>query len=406
VSLERESAGDRGRILLVEDSPINIQALAAVLREAGYHLHVATTGVQALDALTRVRPDLILLDVMMPEIDGYETCRRIKASREWRDIPIIFLTSRTATDDIVRGFELGAVDYVSKPVHAQELLARVGTHLAVDRLRRENERLIREESELARHRSVAQMVAGVAHELNTPLGVVNTAANLIAQRLSAPALSGVAASSPAGQELVDDLAAACRLIERNITRAHKLVQDFKKVSVNQIADIRDCVILAEVIEETAHLFRVTARESRMDVVIVNALPDAGAEWTGYPGLLSQVLLNLLSNAQLYAYPGATGGRVEILIGLDPERAEERFQIAVRDTGAGIAPEHLPRIFDPFFTTGRGQGGSGLGMAIVHSIVTAQLQGSIIIESTVGHGTTVSLSIPRTVPASTGSRQSP
>jgi signal transduction histidine kinase len=395
VSLERDPAGDRGRILLVEDSPINIQALAAVLREAGYHLHVVTTGVQALDALTRVRPDLILLDVMMPEIDGFETCRRIKASREWREIPIIFLTSRSATDDIVRGFELGAVDYVSKPVHAQELLARVGTHLAVDRLRRENERLVREESELARHRSVAQMVAGVAHELNTPLGVVNTAASLIAQRLSAPAMTAVGDTAE-GRELVDDLSAACRLIERNITRAHKLVQDFKKVSVNQIADIRDRVVLVEVIEETAHLFRVTSRESPLEVVIINALPDARAEWTGYPGLLSQVLLNLLSNAQLYAYPGAVGGRVEILIGLDPDRAEERFQVAVRDRGAGITPEHLPRIFDPFFTTGRGQGGSGLGLAIVHNIVTAQLQGSIGVESSVGGGTTVSLGLPRSV----------
>jgi DNA-binding response OmpR family regulator len=119
------------RILIVEDAPVNIQALTGVLRARGYQISVATNGRQALDVLARVRPDLILLDVMMPEVDGFETCAHIKASQEWRDIPIIFLTAKSDTGDIVRGFELGAVDYVAKPFHAHELLARVGTHLAM-----------------------------------------------------------------------------------------------------------------------------------------------------------------------------------------------------------------------------------------------------------------------------------
>lgn len=130
------------RILIVDDTPSNIQTLTAVLREKGYQISIATNGRQALEALTRLRPDLILLDVMMPEMDGFETCAAIKAAPEWRDIPIIFLTSKTETTDIVRGFELGAVDYVGKPFHPHELLARVNTHLTMDRLRRENERLL------------------------------------------------------------------------------------------------------------------------------------------------------------------------------------------------------------------------------------------------------------------------
>ena len=130
------------RILVVDDTPANIQTLAAVLQGKGYPISVATNGKQALEVLGRVRPDLILLDVMMPEMDGFETCERIKASAEWRDIPVIFLTSKTDTADIVRGFELGAVDYVAKPFNAHELLARVDTHLTIDRLRRENERLL------------------------------------------------------------------------------------------------------------------------------------------------------------------------------------------------------------------------------------------------------------------------
>jgi class 3 adenylate cyclase len=130
------------RILIVDDTPANIQTLTATLKERGYQISVATNGRQALEVLARIRPDLILLDVMMPEMDGFETCRRIKASEQWRQIPVIFLTAKTETADIVKGFELGAVDYVGKPFNAHELLARVNTHLTIDRLHRENERLL------------------------------------------------------------------------------------------------------------------------------------------------------------------------------------------------------------------------------------------------------------------------
>ena len=180
------------RILIVDDAPVNIQALSSMLRDKGYQISIATNGRQALEVLAVVRPDLILLDVMMPELDGFETCARIKANPAWRDMPVIFLTARSETGDIVRGFELGAVDYVAKPFHAHELLARVHTHLAMARLRRENEQLIRSESENARHRSVAQMVAGVAHEINTPLGIINTAASLLNRWLTEPAMAALA----------------------------------------------------------------------------------------------------------------------------------------------------------------------------------------------------------------------
>jgi len=130
------------RILVVDDTPANIQTLAAILKVEGYQLCVATNGYQALEVAARVRPDLILLDVMMPEMDGFEACRRFKESPELRDIPIIFLTAKTETADLVKGFELGAVDYVGKPFNTHELLARVGTQLTIDRLRCENERLL------------------------------------------------------------------------------------------------------------------------------------------------------------------------------------------------------------------------------------------------------------------------
>ena len=163
------------RILVVDDAPANIQVLSATLRTKGYQISVATNGKQALDVLARVCPDLILLDVMMPEMDGFETCRRIKASEQWRQIPVIFLTARTEVADIVQGFELGAVDYVAKPFNAHELLARVNTHLTIDELRSS---LAQKNAELARAHELVRRAFGryvseevAASILQTPEGL-------------------------------------------------------------------------------------------------------------------------------------------------------------------------------------------------------------------------------------------
>src|SRR6266699_3479587 len=149
------------RILVIEDEPANIQTLSSLLKERGYQINIATNGRQALEVLERIRPDLILLDIMMPEMDGFETCRRIKASTALREIPIIFLTAKTDTSDIVRGFELGAVDYVPKPFNAHELLARVNTHLTLAHLHRENERLL-----------LNVLPASIANKLKQQVGII------------------------------------------------------------------------------------------------------------------------------------------------------------------------------------------------------------------------------------------
>ena len=145
------------RILVVDDTPANIQMLASTLKERGYQISVATNGRQALDVVDRVKPDLILLDVMMPEMDGFETCRRLKSTEQTSQIPIIFLTAKTETTDIVQGFELGAVDYVAKPFNSHELLARVNTHLTLDELRRS---LAAKNVELARAHELVRRAFG------------------------------------------------------------------------------------------------------------------------------------------------------------------------------------------------------------------------------------------------------
>ncbi|GBC59587.1 hypothetical protein DENIS_0526 [Desulfonema ishimotonii] len=158
------------RILIVDDNPRNIQVLGTILRQNGYQLVVAQNGVQALKAVEKAWPDLILLDVMMPEPDGFETCRRLKASRHTEDIPVIFLTARTEPEDIAKGFELGAVDYITKPFNALELLSRVKTHIELTHRRK--------------LQGVIEMAGAVCHEMNQPLQSILGYAELLIMDIS------------------------------------------------------------------------------------------------------------------------------------------------------------------------------------------------------------------------------
>lgn len=128
---------EKARILIVDDTPKNIQVLGTILKIKNYQINVAQNGLQALEVVQKIRPDLILLDVMMPELDGFETCKRLKASEDTRDIPVIFLTAKVEQEDIINGFKLGAVDYVTKPFNQTELLARVDTHIQLQKAREE-----------------------------------------------------------------------------------------------------------------------------------------------------------------------------------------------------------------------------------------------------------------------------
>ena len=245
------------------------------------------------------------------------------------------------------------------------------------------QRVLRADMELARHRALNEMVAGVAHELNTPLGVARTAASFIGSRVAAGALENVAE--------------AAALIERNIERAHRLVEEFKTLSVSQVSDSRQEVDLVQVVAEIVELFTIGAHQSGLRIQVNDRLSATNCNtlWLGYRGRLSQVLLNLMSNVERYAYPDAAGGPVEIDIA---PAQEDGFVVTVRDQGRGIASNDLPRVFEPFFTTGRARGGSGLGLAIVYNLVRDGLGGSVEIASQPGAGTTVTLRLPKVSPA--------
>jgi signal transduction histidine kinase len=263
-------------------------------------------------------------------------------------------------------------------------------------LRQELERrVLRAEMELEKYRALAQMVAGVAHEINTPIGIVNTAASIVKNRLTAASLRE-ASERPADDDVFADVREAIDLIAANIHRAEKLIRDFKQLSVSHLTDTKEPLSLIDVVDEVVGLFRINARQAKLGVEVHNALPDvASARWIGYRGFLTQVLLNLLTNIERYAYDRETGGPVQIAIGLD--RSGERFSIAVRDWGRGMTAETQARMFEPFFTLGRAKGATGLGLSIVHNLMTTALKGTVEVAAEEGAGTTVILTFPKSIP---------
>ena len=255
---------------------------------------------------------------------------------------------------------------------------------------------IQAEMEIERHRSMAQMVAGVAHEINTPLGIINTAASIVTSVLKGPEFQELADQNMDLQESISDVLEATALMQGNVLKAHRLIQSFKNVSVSQVSERKESVSLLEVVQETMDLFSINARRAGITVEIKDNLPTDQKMWVGYRGALSQVLMNLLTNIERYAYPNAVGGHVIIGLQATVKRRGKSFIITIQDFGEGIPEENLARIFDVFFTTGRDRGGTGLGMAIVNNMVTGLMQGNIEIQSELGQGTLFTITVPQEI----------
>jgi signal transduction histidine kinase len=245
------------------------------------------------------------------------------------------------------------------------------------------------QQEIDRRRTLSQMVAGVAHEINTPLGIANHAASIIAEL----ARDFATAHEGEGREALDDITTACRLLQDNVARADRLVQTFKTLSVSQAVDALEKVNLLQLTRDTAELYRLKARASKLIVVVIDRLGGAGDEWEGYPGHYAQILLNLLTNIDRYAYAEESGGKVEIEIA---PHGPSGYLVNVRDFGRGVAGAELERVFEPFFTTGRAKGGTGLGLAIVKNLVEESLNGRVSARSKLGEGFEVRIELPRIV----------
>lgn len=328
---------------------------------------------------------------------------RLKRGDYFGEIAIVDRAPRSAsieTTEKCEFFVLERAEFFNLLAKSPGLLDDVLVGLT-GKIRESNEQLFRSileeertraEAELERHRSISQMVAGVAHEINTPLGIINQAASLLTESLRESEIEAIAKDEDAKETLTDFVDAA-NLIQSNVQRARVLVESFKKLSVRQVTDQREVVDIAEALTETTGLYRLKAKAAALEIVVTDHLGGGDKTWDGFPGHLSQIILNLLTNIDRYAYPEGKGGKVEV----DLSRTDDGYEVSVRDHGVGMSPEHAKDLFTPFFTTGRSKGGTGLGMAIVYNLITTVLGGSIDVESTLGEGTRIVFRLPRVAP---------
>jgi len=378
-------------ILVVDDQPSNIHALHQLLVD-DCEVAMATSGAQALAFCARQLPDLILLDVLMPEMSGYEVCDRLKADPRTRGVPVIFVTVQGSADDEAEGFAHGAVDYILKPFVDVVVKARVRTQLA---LKQASESFARSQIELFQRdklASVGRTIAGIAQELSSPLGNALISACTLQDDLAQ--LRGL---TNTGRIKRSDLDNHLRIGEEsvgmvlgNLQRTLSIVEAFMQSTADNFGDQRRSFSLLELVHEV-----VAGLAETLESHQVRCELDAGDDLhlLSFRGALAKVLATLIQNAIKHAYREAGG---EVFIRIRP-LGTEQLSLMVQDHGVGIAPGLLGRVFDPFFSTRFGANRGEPGLYIVRNLVTFALGGQIQVESTPGIGTTVRLTLPTISP---------
>lgn len=329
-------------ILIVDDTPANLGVLVETLGAAGYQLMVAEDGEEALAQTAQTLPDLILLDVMMPGLDGFETCRRLKARRETRDVPVLFMTALTETVDKVKAFSAGAVDYLTKPIEHDEAIARVRTHLTLRRLQRELA------TQLAQRE---QFIRIASHDLRHPLGLILLAGELARRGQPTPELAGH----------LTEIHDAARQI-RHILDTFLSIERHRLSSAEPLTPV-DVNILAET--ALAH-HQLLAEQKKITLAfeLADDLPLA----QGRESHIAQVFSNYLTNALKFTPPG---GRVVLRTRL--EGMEVRAELC--DSGPGVPEAERGRLFQEYAKLSprptAGEESHGLGLAIVKNLVETQ-----------------------------------
>ncbi|MDH5762254.1 MAG: hybrid sensor histidine kinase/response regulator [Nitrospinota bacterium] len=372
---------EKVKILIADDTPANIDVLQKTLEPEGYSLSVVTDGKMVLEIIPRLNPDLILLDIMMPEMNGYEACQAIKENEETRDIPVIFISAKSEVEDIVEGFRAGGVDYLTKPIRREEVLARVKTHLQLSRLKKLQEKRIRElelqNEKLEELDRIKNTFLGTAmHDLRNPLASIRGFTDLF--------LMGKDSFTD------DEKTEFMEIIHQTSQDLLSLVNDLLDISVFESGQLSLKLVsgnLNPLIQKKIQMSQIALDQKNIKV---EALLDEVPDFTYDSNRIGQVIDNLLSNAIKFSQPGTS-----VQVGLLSNKKSLEFYI--RDQGPGISPKDLPRLFTAFpkinnQPTG-GEKSTGLGLSIVKKIVDAH-SGTIHVESEVGQGATFHVRLPR------------
>lgn len=329
-------------ILIVDDTPANLGVLVETLGAAGYQLMVAEDGEEALAQTDQTRPDLILLDVMMPGIDGFDTCRRLKKRANTRDVPVLFMTALNETADKVRAFAAGGVDYITKPIEHEEAMARVQTHLALRRLQRELEEQLALKERFMR-------IAG--HDLRNPLCLILMAGELAKRQAGLP---------PATTKYLDNIGESAAQMRRIIDTFLNLRTSSQGDGAPGRVDLG--MVCDAVVRQHSHA------AERKRIVVGTDFPTALPLARGDGALAYQACANFVSNALKFTPPG---GNVTVRTTLH----DRCVRVSVQDSGPGIPAPERDRLFREHARlsprpTG-GEESNGLGLAIVKHLVEAQ-----------------------------------
>ena len=418
---------DKKFILIVDDSSTNLSVLSQALKTAGYKVRVAVDGLSAIEMLEKCAidptknplPELILLDVQMPGIDGFETCRQLKANQVTAVIPVIFMTALADAESKIKGLSLGAVDYITKPFEQDEVIARVNIHWRLKQLTDNLEQQVTERTRALQQAQVqvvqqeklsalGQLVAGVAHEINNPLSFM---------------VSNIA---PA-KEYLADITEVLRLYQKHYPEpapdiAIKIdeidlefvIEDFShlldsmQVGTERIKDISlslrnfarsdvdtaTPIDLHETLDSTLLLLkhRLKNRGDRPTIEVIQnygELPPIKC----YPGPMNQVFMNLLANAIDAVEEAWEKDQRCLTITISTEVLRESAIVRIADNGLGMTDEIQKHLFEPLFTTKAVGKGTGLGLSIAQQIVTDKHGGQLFCKSLAGKGTEFAIVLP-------------
>lgn len=350
-------SSEQGKILIVDDKPDNLRLLSQILIKQGYEVRKAINGSTALMGVEKFTPDLILLDINMPGMDGYEVCKKLKSNRQTRQITVIFLSASDKVMDKVQAFEVGGVDYITKPFQVPEVLARVETQIKIKRFNQMRETLSR----------------AIIHDLKNPLSIITLASSSLERR-----------KCLSGKNLE-----ALQTINSTAQRLDSLLNDLlivAKMDADRLTLHKTEVDLQELISTIAKRFEVAA--TAREINLIQDLPSNSQKILVDVNLLQRAIENLLSNALKFSFAESN-----ITIQLHRQNPAS-VQIRVIDEGIGIKPELRQQVFEPY-NTGKyvpGVSQIGLGLHFCQMVVEAH-QGKILIEGNHPQGTIVAIKLP-------------
>ena len=362
------------QILVAEDDKNTRRLMEAVLKEHGYHPILACDGLEALKLLDTHHVDLVILDIMMPGMNGYEVAEKLKADPQTQEIPIIFLTALNSTNDIVKGFKTGASDYISKPFNKEELLIRVTHQISLIAAKRLIASQMKELQSTIRGRD--RLYSVIAHDLRSPMGSLKMIFNLLMAQLPPEKI---------GPEMYDMLSMANHTAEETFSLLDNLLK-WTKSQIGRLKTVYQEIDMMEVIGDAVTLFSPVA--SLKNIKIRTEWPDH-VDVRVDVDMIKTIMRNLLSNAVKYSPEGS-----EIIVTV--EDLGEKAVVNVRDFGKGIPEEDQPKLFhsDTHFTTygTHNEEGSGLGLLLCKDFAHKN-NGDLWFSSKAGEGSTFSFSVP-------------